>query len=255
VDLSDIIRIKRETLFSSPKVFAEKYSDSLEMRYHHYTKIENGERIPNPDHLENICRILDIDRRQAAIAWAKASLTDDFASCFDNQFPVLSKEDLPAGNTLLLNPIQCELLKEDPVYWEIINFLLNNSLAKTVAKEFSLSVKNATLLLIKMIKYGLISKNDDDTYQAHDWIFIPETEIELRRKNFQRAVKQLEKNDEPYRITNTQKLTKRQFDKVNTKIANAVSVALDEIKPSIDDEKESDFYTIALIAGRRNFGN
>ncbi len=158
--------------------------------------------------------------------------------------------------------MQARLLRENPVYWEILIYFgcfygKKIPTLRELAKEFGLKVTSATELVEELYEYGLLDKTGKGEFASKEWTFIPyDDEFKpLRDFNFRRAFDQFLTADTEHQFRTT--ITCPLLPK-HQKVIEAKFLALtNELIDLSDREKTADAipYTIGIFSSPRRFGN
>lgn len=258
MNFSELVKKHRVAKYSTAKEFY--YAAGLNCSYFYYSKVESG-TVPTIDLTLEIINKLDINIRNGLFSWARSQMpTKDTQAIFAEleDTPSRSDEQMSVARSLVVNRNQAELLKKDPIYWELIliissHYKIKRFTASQLAKEFNLTLQKIEFYLKNLYDFALIDK-EKDKYFSKEWVFIPDSEEfeSLRDSNFRRAFEQLWKVKNRYRTTVTRHFTKSQVKEVEAFIASLVNQVID-----MSDDKappECAPHTLGVFFSRRKYG-
>ena len=226
-----------------------------------YKRIEEG-FIPDLNTAVSILKALDLNVKNGILCWLRDQCQEEsIKSLFQGKMNTLRSvniSDFKVDEAILVNKPQARILLQNPVKWEIINYLIHNNSqhsVQSVSKVFNIPVEECKEILSELDDYGLIKSCGSGKFYANSWIFIDDEFSELRKENFNRSYEQFLKSERQYRITVSNYVTKEQEEEIKSKIKTLVSGILDKSIYSESDSKKSFLYTVGVFSSPRRLGN
>lgn len=257
MNFSELIKRERAISFENAKDFHAQ--SGLSCAYSHYSLIEKGKAVPKIELAVEILSKLKIDERKGLYAWVRSSMPDEKTRSY---FPDIEESPTVAETfssneiSMILNRGQGNLLREDPVNWELILFIncTPNVSKQAIAKEFNLSLGVITDRLNKLYDNGLIEVDKAGNYFSINKIYLPQKNEfhDVRDMNFKRSLDQFmrQTGNEKYRSTVTIKLTDDQAREVRRK-ALEFGIWLMNIEKDLTDSR---IFTFGVFLSERKFG-
>jgi hypothetical protein len=262
MDFAELVRIKREKTYSTPRKFFHEHN--LPCSYFYYTKVEKGTAVPTIDIALAIISKLKINLRKGLYAWVRAQMPDNetkalFAELDD--VPTRSAEQMSIDRSLVINRMQAKLIASNPVYWEVLLFIschYGETAFSTnqLAKHFKMTQTEMRPLVTDLFEFGLLNRDENGRFYSMEWIFIPYEEefVSIRDSNFFRALEKFRGATDPdkFRTTITRMITDQQKREVQAFVSALQNWIIDLPDESPPHAKP---YTVGIFASERTFGN
>lgn len=262
MEFSELVKTEREKKYNSAREFHRR--TGLNCSYFYYSKIESG-TVPEIELALSIINLLGINLRKAITLWAQSQMPTPeskavFSSIGNSHLP--QEQSLNITTTVGINRLQSELLRKNPIYWELLAFIgctKKSGFPKTnnLSNQFGISESSIEKYLSDLFEHSLIDKNKNGSYVSKDWFFLPyEAEFDkIRDQNFYRAVAQFKSQHDiknKYRNTLTRALSEKQLTEVSSLIDNIINhiVAM----PDESNLPGAEIYTFGLFISKRLFG-
>lgn len=257
MEYSKLITKCRQTKFKFPRTFFNQAN--LSCGYTYYLQVERGEKIPPASLAAEILEALDCDVKSGLLAWARDQFDDEkYMSMFRPSLHQLRPPKRAQANTLAVNRMQAKLLRQSPLYWEVLTYMnsfcqVSSFKPEDISDTFHLSLPKANEILTKLFEFALVDRNEDGSYRTKEWLFIPYDEefVDLRDENFERAYKRFlrQSHDKKFRTTHTRTVTETQRKIILEKVFSFLDevTALEEMKENIVP------FTIGIFASDRSF--
>lgn len=262
MEFGTLVHRERAKQYPTAKEFYVK--NSISCTYAYYSRIEKG-ILPEIEVALEILSKLKVHLRTGLTAWVRDQMPNSATKALftDPSDEVAYTGKTPTVNrALLINRMQAKLLKENPVFWEILLYVVayfgrKDITVADIAKTFDMKVLDAKRLVDELFEYGLLDSGDNKVFRTKEWLVIPyEEEFQaLRDVNFKRAFEKF-----------VQSSTKIKFRTTITKLMNPSDLEIIEAKvvaltnslialPEPGDLKEAVPYTVGVFASPRTFGH
>lgn len=248
MEFGNYILTKRREIFKNPKRFFE--ASHLTCSYVSYLRVERGETLPSFSLAINILEALKADVKIGIHALIRDHIPDDRYRAIFKDFSLLPcKESLQSGDALVVNRMQADLLRKDPIYWDILTFLNAHSLERPsierVSSDLGISVDQTATYLSDLYSYGLVDLDDrTGFYRAKDKVFVPFEFADIRDRSLKRSLDRFFRATptERFRTVHTRCATPSQREEIVAKI----EAFLDRIADIPDEGGET--YSIGVFA-------
>jgi hypothetical protein len=259
--IATIIGEARSAQYRTAQLFHRELSKSYEVTYVHYTRVESGERFPEPGLLLAIAQLLELDQRRLLQLWAREQMPTDAAKAFfedyrTDELPTIAR-DIEETYTFLDS--HAPAMTKDRNIWEVACFIIHFQGAIKVTEPvlheaLKIPRKDLKRALNWLKRQSIVEERGGVFVSRRTYLHIPYRGTEffdVRNYNFKNLSSKALESLSPQSLEDksaTRFTVLQRMSKDTVKLINNKLLALQNTLGQLPDEG-TEFFTLCVISG------